>query len=273
MVCQLNWCPFPFPICLSWYDFFCTFLVYFSWHNIEQCGILFVISIKLKDNERELSQQISSCVLWGHSTFLSTTIYSPCVWHRMNGTDIHLKLVNSGLSCCTAVEKMGGWSTPQTFLAPLSLYSPSLPPSSSTLFRKAGEVSAGRALSLSLCSVVESVVLLRGRLVWTFKIRICNDTEQSREDAVITEQRTSDQGEEGPDQTHPLGSKDEPQTETSKLIHKAWLRVRRLLSHTLSKFVTSVYHLHPSSVNKHVICAAFPGPPTHPFHWQYREKN
>ena len=39
-----------------------------------------------------------------------------------------------------------------------------------------------------------------------------------------------------------------------------------------SKFVTSVYHLHPSRVNKHVICAAFPGPPTHPFHWQHTER-
>lgn len=51
--------------------------------------------------------------------------------------------------------------------------------------------------------------------------------------------------------------------------HKAWMYRRCVLSHKLSKFVTSVYHSHPHSVNKHVICAAFPRPPTHPFHWQH----
>lgn len=187
--------------------------------------------------------------------------------HKMNSTDIHLKLVNSGLSCCTAVEKMGEWSTTQTFLAPLSLYSPSLPPSSSPSFQKSRGSLSGCPVSPLCCRVSR---LPQGLLVWTFKIRICNDMEQSKKDALITEQRTSDWGKEGPDQTDSFGSNDEPQTETSKLIHKAWLHVRRLLSHTVFKFVTSVYHLHPSSVNKHVICAAFSGPPTHPFHWPYR---
>lgn len=176
----------------------------------------------------------------------------------MNATDIHLKLVNSGRSCCTAVEKMGEWSTTHTFLVPLSLYSPSLPHLPPVFQKSRGSLS-GCPVSLLCCRVSRPP---QGLLVWTFKIRICNDTEQSREDAVITEQRTSDRGKEGPDQTDSLGSNDEPQTETSKLFHKAWLHVRRLLSHTLFKFVTSVYHLHPSSVNKHIICAAFPGPPT-----------
>lgn len=200
----------------------------------------------------------------------SATIYCLCVWHETNGTRHTLaacKLRPFLLhSCWEDGEMINSSNIPRSSVPP-----PSLP--SSLIFHTSSEKqgkSQRGALSVLCCRVSRPP---RGLLVWTFKIRICNDTEQSSEDAVITEQRTSDQGEEGPDQTHPLGSDDEPQTETSKLIHKARLHVRRLLSHTLSKFVTSVYHLHPSGVNKHVICAAFPGPPTHPFHWQYREKN
>ena len=111
-------------------------------------------------------------------------------------------------------------------------------PSFFFFFRNAGELSAGRplsrslsvslslhlslSLSLSLLSVVESAVPPWGPPVWTFRIRICNDTQQSKDDAAITEWRTSDRGEEGPDQTRPSGSNDESQGETVK----AWLRCK-----------------------------------------------
>ena len=72
------------------------------------------------------------------------------------------------------------------------------------------------SLSLSRRSVVESAVPPRGPPVWTFRIRICNDTQQGKDDAAITEWRTSDRGEEGPDQTRPSGSNDESQGETVK---------------------------------------------------------
>lgn len=189
----------------------------------------------------------------------------------MNFTDIHL-LTNIGLypSLCTAVENMAGWSTSQTFLScPLSSPPPS-PPSTPPVFEKSREnLSRGPCLSLSL-SALEAAVLLWDCLFELSKSEFV--TVRSKEDAALTERRTSDYGEEGPDQTHPWGSNDEPLSETTNLIHKAWVHVRCPLSHKLSNFVTSVYYLHPSRVNKHVICAAFPGTPTHHLHWQHTQR-
>lgn len=115
-------------------------------------------------------------------------------------------------------------------------------------FQKSREnLSGAPSLSFSFCAVCRLSRPPRGLHVWTFRIRICNDMGQSREeDAAITEQRASDQGEEGPDQTRPWGKYWwTPEWETSNL--QLW---RRLLSHTLSKLVTSVYHLHPGSLCK-----------------------
>lgn len=122
-------------------------------------------------------------------------------------------------------------------------------------------------LSLFCCGIS---CLPGGTLVWTFWIRICNDTEQSREDTAITEERTTDWGEDRAVQTHPLGSNDEPQNETPSSTKRGYMEDAFCFP-KLSKFVTSVYHLHPSSINKHVVCGAFPGPPTPFFHWQQRE--
>lgn len=187
-----------------------------------------------------------------HSTFFAT-IFSMCL--------------TLGACKLRPILPHSCWEDGQLLKPFLLLQSPSppIPTSSFPVFRKS-EHQRGAHI---LCSAVEPAVLLGDFLFELLESEFV--TIWSREDAAITEQRTSDRGDEGPDQTRTSGSDAESQSETSNLIREAWPHVRRLLSRKLSKFVTSVYHLHPSSVNKHVICAAFPGPPTHLFHRQQRK--
>ena len=109
---------------------------------------------------------------------------------------------------------------------------PSPSPSYSSVCREAGEVSAGRPSLSQFCCGTSRPPL--GLLIWTFRIRICNDTEQSKKTQPITEWRTSDQSEEGPDQTRPLWRNDEPSARNLQSHPQARLpHARRLVSHTL----------------------------------------
>jgi len=107
--------------------------------------------------------------IWDHSTFFPTTVSMCLTWderhtHTFEACKVCLVLLHS----CWEDGRMINYST---FL---SSYAP-FPLSCSSVFRNAGEVSAGYLHSL-FCNGVSRPP--QGLLVWTLWIRICNDTEQ-----------------------------------------------------------------------------------------------